>query len=170
MQTSIFNREPRPCILARLACIKCGPMRMALAPQDEPITALKCPYCFSEARATQIGTGRTLRNLPYFEFEAKAEMLIQQPPKFGEGRPRLQHGQLVVFCQETSILHLAAVGDIHTNRANLSPAGIPSISFTIGENGTGPVPHVSAAPGCPPWWCLPEEVKAALKKPKKVKK
>lgn len=76
----------------------------------------------------------------------------------------------MVFCQETSILHLAAVGDIHTNRANLSPNGIPSISFTIGENGTGPVPHVSAAPGCPPWWCLPEEVEAALKKSKKVKK
>jgi hypothetical protein len=169
MQTSIFNREPRPCILARLACIKCGPMRMALAPQDEPITALECPYCFGEAKVTQIGTGRTLRNLPYFEFEAKVDMLIQQPPKFGAGKPRLSHGQLVVFCQETSILHLAAVGDIHTNRANLSLEGIPSISFTIGENATGPVPHVSAAP-CPPWWCLPEEVKAALKKPKKVKK
>jgi hypothetical protein len=164
MQTFIVNRELRPCILVRLACIKCGPVRMALTPREKPITALECPYCFTEAKAQQIGTGRTLRALPYFEFESKQEALITALPQFGNGRERLTHGQLVVYCQETSILHLAAVGDIHTNRASLSPDGIPSISFTIGENETGPVPHVSAAPGCPPWWCLPEEVRAALKK------
>jgi len=165
MQTSIFNREPRACILARLACIKCGPVRMALAPQDEPITQLECPYCFGEAKAQQIGTGQTMRALPYFESEANIRRLSENPPPM-DGSRRLVPGQLVIYCEETSILHLAAVGDIHTNRPNLSPAGLPSISFQIGENATGPVPHVSAAPGCPPWWCLQGEVKAALKPPK----
>ena len=163
--THPFNREPRPCILARLACKKCGPVRMALVPQEEPITSLECPYCFTEAPAKQLGLGLTVRNLPYFELEANLNTLSQQPPQVGNFR-RLQHGQLVVYCEEMNIVHLAAVGDIHTNQANLSPTGIPSISFQIGENETGPVPHVSASGNIPPFWCLPEEVQAELKKAK----
>ncbi len=168
MQTSIFNREPRPCILARLACPQCGPVRMALAPQDEPLTTLECPYCFEPAKAERLGIGLTVRELPYFEFEAKMDMLMRRPPQLTAFR-RLSPGQLVVYCQEMRILHLASVGDIHTSRAHLSPEGLPSISFEIGGERTAPAPHVSASGNVPPFWCLPEEVRAALGVPPEKK-
>lgn len=171
MQTSIYNREPRPCILARLACTKCGPVRMALAPQDEPITSLECPYCFGEAKAQQIGTGRTLRPLPYFELEASVYLHLQDTYRRPVDNPRfvrLVPGQLVVYCEETSIIHFACVGDVHTNEANLSPQGVPSITFHIQGEDTPPVPHISGAHDCPPWWCLPDEltIMNAKKKPR----
>lgn len=163
MQTSIFHREARPFLMVRLVCTKCGSLRMAIEPTDETITTLECPYCFGAAKAERIGSGQTLRRLPYFEAESTLEAAIRQQPNFGQSPPRLHRGQLVVYCEETTILHLAAVGDIHTSAAHLSARGIPAISFRIGERETDPVQHISAAPGCPPWWCLPEEVKGAIK-------
>ncbi len=168
MQTSIFNREPRPCILARLACINCGPVRMALAPQEEPITTLECPYCFEAAKAERLGIGLTVRDLPYFESEGRLrqhlDALSTLPPR---KQQYLRPGQVVIYCQEENILHLAHIGDIHTSRHNLSPQGVPSISFVICGEATAPVPHISAAPDCPPWWCLQAEFREmnALRNP-----
>lgn len=170
MHPSIFNREPRPYIMIRLACKSCGPVRMALVPQDQPITAVECPYCFVDATAEPIGTGQTLRNLPYFEVEGSL-VAERRPPQMGQF-VRLVAGQLVVYCEEESILHLAAISNVFTNRMNLSPEGVPSISFVIGGEETAPVPHISSAPDCPPYWCLPSEVRGTpgMKKAKHQKK
>lgn len=165
MQTPIFNREPRPCILVRLVCVKCGPVRMALAAQEEPITKLECPYCSKSSRSERMGIGHTVRDLPYFESEARMQQymgFLETLPPINPLRPVLVTGQLVIYCAEEGILHLARVGEIYTDQAHLGPKGIPSISFRIGDEETDPVPHITAAPGCPPWWCFSQEAKAAL--------
>ncbi len=156
-----FNRQPQPCILLQLACIKCGPVRMALPPQDATPT-VECPYCFKPAKARKLGEGQTLRTLPYFECESSLVKMAQLPPKL-KGSRELIPGQIVIYCQEEHILHFAAVGQIHTNRASLSKNGDPSISFIIAGEETAPIPHISAAPECPPYWCYPYE----MPKPKK---
>lgn len=160
MQPSIFNREPRPYVMVRLACSHCGPVRMALVPQV--ITTLECPYCFKDMPAEQIGTGQTLRALPYFESEADVYAYMRDSYRSPHDNPRflrLVRGQLVVYCEEESVLHLACIGDVFTNQVNLSPIGIPSISFKFGDNEIGPIPHVSMGIECPPWWCLPDEIR-----------
>ena len=154
-----LNRESRPCILARLACLKCGPVRMALAPQDTPVTTLECPYCFGEAKAEQIGTGITQRNLPYFEAEGLFDAALRHPPGNGPVR-RIESGQVVIYCPEGDILHLAVVGDVHTSRQHLSPGG-PAISFRIGGEETPPAPHLSGCGQAPPFWCWPDEIRQA---------
>lgn len=153
----MMNREPAACILVRLACERCGPVRMALAEIPE---TLECPYCSTEAKFEHLGTGQTTRLLPYFELEANLQQFRTEPPR-SEGHPRLHRGQLVIYCQELSILHFATVDEIWTNAVNVSPAGMPSISFRIGGLDTGPVPHVSGSDGVPPFWCFPEDMRKA---------
>lgn len=153
----MMNREPAACILVRLACERCGPVRMALAEIPE---TLECPYCSTEAKFEHLGTGQTTRLLPYFELEANLQQFRTEPPR-SEGHPRLHRGQLVIYCQELSILHFATVDEIWTNAVNVSPAGMPSISFRIAGLDTGPVPHVSGSDGVPPFWCFPEDMRKA---------
>lgn len=160
MNPMMMNREPAPCILVRLACERCGPVRMALPDSpDAAAETLECPYCSAECKFDQIGLGRTTRLLPYFELEANLQQFDRHPPGSGDGYRRLTRGQMVIYCQEASILHFATVDEVWTNAASISPDGMPSISFRIAELDTGPVPHISGASDLPPWWCLPNEMR-----------
>jgi len=153
MEHSI-NREPQPCIMVQLACPKCGPVRMALAPQDDPITSLECPYCSTESMAEQIGDTQTTRQLPYFEFEGLFRTYAHAIAKSAR---RIESGETVIYCQEMDILHLAVVGDVHTSSVHLSPGG-PAISFIIAGQVTEPTPHLSGCGEVPPFWCWPDEL------------
>jgi|GEM_PF-3394318 len=166
MTQSIFARELQPCILARLACPNCGPVRMALPQTHEPVITLICPYCDSDAPAEALGTVQTVRELPFFHYEGEP-IAARQLPQVGSFA-RLQPGQILVYCEEQDILHLAALAGIYTSRAHLGPNGVPSISFIRSGEETGPVPHVSACGGVPPYWCLPSEAREAMNPPEKV--
>jgi hypothetical protein len=154
---SMPNREPIPCVLVRLACDNCGPVRMALAPDLYAPAAIACPYCEANTPLKVLGTGSTIRILPYFELEAKLQEYSSHPPPKAGFRP-LTRGQTVIFCQEANILHFAAIGDVWTNAPSISPTGMPSVSFVIGGQETGAVPHVSGVDGVAPFWCLPYEM------------
>ena len=168
MHPMMINREPAACVLIRLTCERCGPVRMALAtPPDAP--AVECPYCISVSPFDALGEGRTTRLLPYFELEANLVQVSQEPPGSGSGFRRLVKGQTVIFCEETNILHFATIDEVWVNAVNISPAGKPSISFLIRGLDTGPIPHSSGAQDrLPPFWCLPEEFQAAAAKVEEI--
>lgn len=158
---SLMNREPAPCTLVRLACERCGPVRMALpSPVSDELESHECPYCDGGCKIERLGLGQTARLLPYFELESNLKQI--QPLSTPNFR-RLVQGQVVIFCEEMSILHYATVGEIWTNAINLSPSGVPSISFMIRGIQTDPIPHISGAGGNPPFWCFPEDLREAAR-------
>ena len=162
MNPVMMNREPEACVLIRLACERCGPVRMALATSpDDP--NIECPYCGHVSKFDLLGSGKTIRLLPYFELEANLQQIGQTTPGGAQGFRRIVQGQIVVLCEETSILHFAMVETVWTNAVNISPAGIPSISFKIRGLDTGPIPHLSGCDNCPPFWCFTDEMRSAAK-------
>lgn len=153
---SIIHREPQPCIILDLRCTNCGPVRMAIEPEDTPPAEMPCPYCDSPAPATTLGTGHTRRILPYFDLAPNLQALDSIQIVSGNMRP-LVRGQLVCYCEEPTIAHFAKVEDVFTSRAHLSASGLPSVSFSIAGDRTEPVPHLTGAETYP-WWCFADEL------------
>jgi hypothetical protein len=153
---SIIHREPRPCIVLELRCEHHGPVRLAVAPEDAA-EHLPCPYCGVHAPTAKLGEGSTRRILPYFDLAPDARQLDRLQSLPGAGRPLIS-GAIVCFAEQPDVFHLAKVHDVYTNRANVSAAGLPSITFLLEGDESDPVPHISGAEGAFPWWCWPDEL------------
>jgi len=156
---SIIHREPRPCIVLELRCEKDGPVRLAVAPEDMA-DSLACPYCGVHAPPKKLGEGQTRRILPYFDLAPDGRQLDRLQALPGASRPLIR-GAVVCFAEQPDAFHLAAVHDVYTNRANVSAAGLPSITFLFAGDESDPVPHISGAEGAFPWWCWPDELPTA---------
>jgi len=167
--TSYIHREPQPCTILNILCINCGPVRMAIEAGQPTPGQMPCPYCETQSLATPIGSGSTRRILPYFDLAPNPN--LEQLQVLSVDFRRLSRGQIVCFSEEPDIFHFAKIEDVFTNRANMSAAGRPSVSFLIGGVDTGPIPHITGAE-TRPWWCWTDELPKTEQelKPKKQRK
>jgi hypothetical protein len=159
---SIIYREPRQCIVLELRCEHHGPVRLAVSPEGVE-SHMACPYCGIHAATTKLGESSTRRILPYFDLAPDARQLDSLQVLPGASRP-LMRGAVVCFAEQPEVFHLAAVHEVYTNRAHVSAAGLPSITFLLSGDKSDPVPHISGAEGFP-WWCWPDELPAGAPTP-----
>jgi hypothetical protein len=154
--TSIIHREPQGCIILDLRCENCGPVRLAIGSEEPTPDQMACPYCDALSIATLLGYGSTRRILPYFDLAPNHANLEQLQVLSANCRP-LARGQIVCFSEEPDIYHFAKIEDVYTNRAHISSAGRPAVSFLIANVDTGPIPHITGAE-TRPWWCWTDEL------------
>lgn len=162
---SIIHREPRACVVLELRCETDGTVRLAVTPEDVA-DEMPCPYCQRNVAATKLGEGQTSRILPYFDLAPDARQLDRLQTLARTSRP-LSRGAVVCYAEQPGGFHLAAVHEVYTNRAHVSAAGLPSITFLFHGDESEPVPHISGAEAFP-WWCWPDELSEAKEQTRTV--
>jgi hypothetical protein len=73
--TSQLHREPQPCIILDLRCINCGSVRVVIRQSHKPPQMRRCPCCGARTPTRLLGSGHTVRELPFWGRGEDAEAL-----------------------------------------------------------------------------------------------
>jgi hypothetical protein len=125
---SVFTRTLRPFIMLNVACDTCGMIRVAIellqmrrtatnpARPREPLWRT-CPLCGLPAPAEQIGSGETVRPLPFFEPAGNYLPQAISGTYTNEANSKsLRPGTLVSYSEETGVYQFATIQEIVVQR------------------------------------------------------